>query len=727
MNEANPNEPAEQQASLAAAEELLGRGEWGAAIAALCRPGVPDNAPVCALLAKAYWGRGDERGDRHAARFFARRALDLGGDQPWLAEIAAAPAPPEPTASHAGQRSYYLGGWQDRRQERESPYPFCALSRTAGTATAPKDFDWLTRNIPCQAACPARTNIPEYLTAIFEGDYERAYRINLVENVFPGVLGRVCARPCEPVCRHGWEGLGESVAICFSKRAAADCRADRPVVLDKWFPPSGQRVAVVGGGVAGLSVARELALCGHRVTVYERHRHPGGMMNQGIPEFRLPRSVIDREIDQVRSLGVDIRCGVAVGRDLRLAELLADHDAVVMAAGTLRPNLLDLPGQELRGIRHGLDFLLEVNETGTAEVGRRVAIIGGGFTAMDCARTAQRLGATLVGVEVETEDALVAESTVPMSAERVRVWYRRSMEEMLVTPGEIEELQHEGIPMEFMVAPKAYVGREGRVVGMRFVRTCLGEPGADGRRRPVEVPGSEFEVPVDTVLLATGQFPDTQWIDAELRQELVAPDGWLASGGGCRTAIPKLFVAGDFAQGANSLIQAIGHAKRTARAVDRFLTGQTRLADQVQIEDATDSGRLREMDFVPRQPMPCLPLEQRELTAEVETGYAAELAIDETQRCYRCHYKYEIDPDKCIYCDWCIKVKPRPNCILRVKQLHDDDDGRIVGYEEAKRTQDATLIWINQEDCIRCGACVAACPVDAISVQKVSLASGPCA
>ncbi len=601
-----------------------------------------------------------------------------------------------------------------------SPSPMSALSLLRGEASAPKDLDWLGQNIPCQKACPAGTDIPSYLAAIYDGDYEKAYRINLEDNVFPGVLGRVCARPCEAACRHGWDGLGESVAICFSKRSAADLRKQELVKLESYFPESGKKVAVVGAGVAGLAAARNLALLGHAVTVYEKHHQPGGMMNQGIPEFRLPREVINREIEQIRLQGVEIICGISIGKDLPLSQLLNAFDAVILAAGTLRPNLLNLPGAELPGIRHGLDFLLEANDQRQAEVGQNVVVIGGGFTAMDCARTAARVGAQTVELELETTRQ-GEPSLIKLKGESVKVLYRRSQCEMLITPGELEELEHESIPMHFMVSPVSYIEKNGRVGAMRFIRTELGEPDASGRRRPVEIPGSEFELPADTVLLATGQFPDTSWIDEELQKLLVAPDKWLKSGSSSQTAHPRIFVAGDFATGASSLINAIGHAKRCALAVDNFLMGTERLKEAALIEDATATGRIREMDYVPRQKMPVLGKEARTLAAEVELGFNEELAVDETQRCYLCHYKFEIDPDACIYCDWCIKAKPRPECIVKISSLTYDEQGRIVEYHKAKDTESTREIWINQADCIRCGACVDACPVDAISIQKVSL------
>ncbi|MDP6490911.1 MAG: FAD-dependent oxidoreductase [Kiritimatiellia bacterium] len=608
---------------------------------------------------------------------------------------------------------------------RSLAYPFAALSEHHGSGSAAKDFDWIARNIPCQEACPAHTNIPEYLTAIYSGEYDRAYRLNLESNVFPGVLGRVCARPCEARCRHGWDGLGESVAICHSKRAAADLKGSDPVLLDKWYPDSGKMVAVVGAGVAGLAVARELARCGHAVTVLEKHSVPGGMMNQGIPEFRLPHEVIEREIEQVKLLGVEITCGVEVGKDITLTKLRAANDAVVLAAGTLRPNLLDLPGKELKGIRHGLDFLLEVNAFGSAEIGRHVIVIGGGFTAMDCARTAKRLGAVTLAFGESDAPGAPRGTVLYPPRDHVAVWYRRTHNEMLTTPGELKELGHEHIDMEFLVSPVRYIGENGAVTGVEFVRNELGAPDASGRRRPVPVEGSAFVVEADTVLLATGQFPDGEWIDGDLKADLLDLDRWLRRDADGRTPLKDIFVAGDYAEGASSLINAIGHGKQVARTVDEYLSTEERIRDRVRIVDAGDTGRIREMDAVPLQSMPLCNVEQRDLTAEVETGYDAGLAVDETQRCYRCHYKYEIDSDRCIYCDWCIKAKPRPDCILRVKELKYDDEGRIVDWEEATGTDDTNLIWINQEDCIRCGACLRACPVDAISLQKVDRETVP--
>ncbi len=574
-----------------------------------------------------------------------------------------------------------------------------ALSQAEGYAKHPKDFSWLKKNIPCQAACPAGTDIPAYLAAIARGEFAQAYVINLNDNVFPAVLGRVCSRPCEPVCRHGWEGLGEPVAICFSKRSAADFMQQKPVQLPPLFKTSGKTVAVIGAGVAGLAAARNLALYGHKVKVFEKHGYPGGMLNQGIPEFRLPRPIIDREIEQVRMTGVEIACNVEVGRQISLEELRTNYDAVILAAGTLRPNILSLPGSQLRGIRHGLDFLLETNDTGASGITGQVVVIGGGFTAMDCARTALRL-----------------------KVDSVKVFYRRSRAEMLVTEDELKELDHEGIPINYMVTPIGYSGNaEGGVAAVRFAKTRLGEPDATGRRRPIQISDSEFSVAADTVLLATGQFPDTDWIDTSNQSRLVGPERWLLSGKSQQTSLKNVFIAGDFALGATTLIDAIGHAKECARYVDTFLLGKERLVDVAYIESDQVNSRKMDANRIPRHEIPTIPLGERTLTAEVESGYTKTAAKEEAHRCYLCHFKYEIDNDICIYCDGCLRVKPVENCIVKVSSMIYSDDGQIIGYHRSTSSLDYNLLYIDQNECIRCGACVDVCPVECIPIQKVSL------
>lgn len=577
--------------------------------------------------------------------------------------------------------------------------PHFSLTREAGYANGAKDLDWLDTNIPCQAACPAHTRIPDYLDEINQGNYDEAYLINLVDNVFPAVLGRVCSRPCEDVCRHGRDGLGEPVAICFSKRAAADLGSGKHVVLNPAYPETGKTVAVIGGGPAGLAAARELALYGHKATVFEKYSEAGGMMNQGIPEFRLPRDTIRKEIEQIEMLGVEIRCNQNIGTDITVDELLASNDAVIIAAGTLDPNIVDIPGKDLDGIQHGLEFLLEANEKGTAEIGKRAIVIGGGFTAMDCARTALRLNSD------------------------VAIYYRRSKEEMSVPADELAEVQHENIPLEIMAGPIAYLGRaDTGIEKMRFVRNELGEPDDSGRRRPVPIADSEFEVEVDTVLLATGQWQDTSWLGPDVSKYVLDKDGWIKGGQPVRTDHASLFLAGDYSIGASTLIEAIGHAKICAREVDEFLMGEHRVMDVARIEGSLETGRTHDLDAIPRQANPTLPLDERSFNAEVEQGYDHGRATVETSRCYLCHFKFEIDNDICIYCEKCLEVKPQEKCIVRIDDLSYDDEGRITGYVDASDPTPHVypLLYINQDECIRCGECEKVCPVECISIQKVT-------
>jgi len=557
--------------------------------------------------------------------------------------------------------------------------PEYALSVEEGEGTQAKDFDWVSKNIPCRTACPAGTDIPGYLEAIYRDDPETAYRINLRDNVFPAVLGRTCTRPCEPACRHGWEGLGEPVAICFAKRSADDFRVRRdPIILDKLFPPTRKRVVIVGAGTAGLTVARELALWGHSVTVYERHCEAGGLMVQGIPEFRLPREVVRREVEQVLALGIDLHCGEEVDA-ARLQDLGAEADAVVLAAGTHVPRRPDCPGVELPRVLHGLEYLKAVHDGNPPPVGRRVVVIGGGFTAVDCARMARRMG-----------------------AEDVEMIYRRSPDELYIGAHELNQFAVEGVRARFQALPVEVLSDDsGALRAVRFVETEL-VPDASGRARPEPKPGTEFEVPADTVLLGTGQEASSWWRE-----------------------IDGLFVAGDAQTGPGSLIDAIGHAKAVARDVDRALMGADRFEEVVTVKNADTTGRTREMDELPRLLMPEIPADRRDQTAEVETGLSAEDAKTEASRCYLCHYKFEIDNELCIYCDRCLKVTPVEGCIVKVSDLIYDAADRITGYVASTSTRNYNRLHLDQNACIRCGACVEVCPVECITLQKVTQETRP--
>jgi len=579
-----------------------------------------------------------------------------------------------------------------------------ALTRPEGVTSHARDIAWVEANIPCQVACPAGTDIPGYIEAINSGKLDEAYSINFRDNVFPGVLGRVCSRPCESACRHGRPGLGQSVAICALKRSSADLGGVL-TIRPKIKAPTGYSVAVVGAGVAGLAAARDLALEGHKVIVFEKHRRPGGMMVQGIPSFRLPRDVVQHEINQVLSLGIELKCGVSIGDDESLDVLVDSHDAVVLAAGTLSGNRLNIPGGNLSGVEHGLEFLMMVNEQGRQRVGTNVVVIGGGYTAMDCARTATRLGADTA------------------------VYYRRGPQDMVVLSGEVQELLNENGSMNYFMAPSKFRGEQ----SIRQVTLAKTSIHMEGGKPFIHIDSdSATDIDVDSVILATGQTADTDWISGCVRESILNEQGDVLVAQGALTPNPKVFVAGDFATGATTLIDAIAHGRKTASLVTRFLTGGEISSKKVQIEkkrygvdfEGGQFFRTQEMNVIPICPVPTLDLSDRQGSKEVELGYDYGTSKEAAKRCYLCHYKFEIDNRLCVLCDECIKVKPTEGCILPVSHLEVDDGGTVITYKHLQKGQSDSLyynqLWIDQDKCIRCGQCEAVCPVGAISIQKVS-------
>lgn len=576
------------------------------------------------------------------------------------------------------------------------------LSVRHGLAKTVKDFHWLERSVPCQHACPARTDVPGYLEAIATGDFDRAYRLNLRDNVLPATLGRICTRPCEQACRHGYQGLGDPVAICFSKRSAADFQTSKqPHVLPAIYPDSGKKVAVIGSGPSGLAAARDLCLLGHAVTVYEQYHLPGGMLTQNIPPFRLPREIVTREIEQIEKQGVAIHCGLKIGRDIPFKKLIESNDALIIAGGCSRPNTPNIQGLKAGGVLHGSDFLRALLEGEEHLVGGRVIVIGGGFTAVDCARGAVRCG-----------------------AETVTICYRRQREDMTLTPGEFAALVEEGIGVEFLVSPRAVRVDHGRIQGVEFVRNEASPTRTGQRTRVATLEHSEFLVPADTLLLATGQSPSWEWIEGEQS---------LSGGGGRRqidpqqlprTPNPKLFIAGDQGSGSSSVIEAVASGRQCARAVDSYLMGRGRIHVAVSVTAGRRISREEADNDIPRQQMPVLAIDQRSFPGEVERGFTEESALREARRCYFCHYKYEIDSSRCIYCDLCCEVKPLEDCILKVRALQQDDKRRIIGYvppDDSFDPENQFEYRINPAVCIRCNRCLEVCPVDCIRVDTVSL------
>ena len=573
-------------------------------------------------------------------------------------------------------------------------------------STDPRDVGWVRENIPCQTACPADTNVPAYIQMILENRYGRSYELNRIANVLPGTLGRICSRPCEDACRHGWPGNGAPVNICHLKRAAADHKSSGHRITENLFTPSGKRIAIVGAGSAGIAAAHDLSMLGHDVTIFEAEEVAGGMLYYGIPEFRLPRDVLSVEVRNALRLGVELKAGVSVGtgaNDVRLSKLLEDYDAVLLATGCMAAIRLPLRGagdddpdpvRQIPNAEYGLDFLVELHRGEQKSVGKRVAVVGAGFTALDCARVSLRLGAEDVTIHIRT-----TEEYIP------------------VTKEEILEAKREGTKILGLRTPVGLITDEGgRLTGVQFAQNRLGGWRAGGRRQAIPIEGSEFVEPCDTLLVAIGQKTVNDYLD--LPVEL---DRWgnVKVDDHAMTSVEGLFAAGDFVIGASTVVEAVGLGRKTALEMDTWLMGRERRKLVVKIESVEEPRRERAWDFIPPQHIPMEPMRSRfdTLTLEAEKGYDQDLAVEEAKRCYLCHHKYEIDPDNCIYCRACIEVAPR-NCIKLVSGIDIKDDGTYGALEETAEWDRVGAIWIDNNECIRCGACYMVCPTRCISITK---------
>ncbi len=577
---------------------------------------------------------------------------------------------------------------------------------TVRFSTDPRDIGWVKENVPCQSACPAETNIPAYIRMIVEGRYGRSYELNRMANVLPGVLGRICSRPCESVCRHGWPGNGEPVNICHLKRSAADLKADSHRISEDLYTPTGKQVAIVGAGPAGMAAAHDLSILGHAVTIFDREERAGGMLRYGIPEFRLPREILDIEVHNTTRLGVTLKTGVVIGQqtgETSLASLRDSYDAVLMSTGCMKSIQLPLRNTEqdmvldIPNAEYGLDFLLDLHRGMKKTVGKRVAVIGAGFTALDCARVALRLGAKEVTIHLRT-----TEKYIP------------------VMPEEILEAKREGITIKGLRSPVELITDEqGRGTAVRFMQNRLGGWRANGRRQAIPIEGSEFDEPYDTLLIAIGQNTLNDYIDTPVDLDrwggVVLNDQGMTSAAG-------LFAAGDFVKGASTVIEAIGHGREIATKLDAWLMGRTRRRKVVKIESVSEPLRERSYDFIPKQKNPTEPLANRlkTLAVEVETGMGQDLALEEAKRCYLCYLNYEIDVDNCIYCRACIEVAPR-DCIKLVSGVEIKADGTYGELQESAQWNQVGAIWIDNSECIRCGACYKVCPTGCISITRKEL------
>jgi len=595
------------------------------------------------------------------------------------------------------------------------------------TAPPVPDARWLWDNEPCRAACPVHTDAGAYVVAIAEGRFRDAYRTARQPNPFASICGRVCAAPCEAACRRGT--VDAPVAIRALKRfvterfgvesfagSATWHEAHGPVP-----PAAGPSVGIIGGGPAGLSAAYELRLAGHPVTVYEAAGRLGGMMVLGIPEYRLSRELISREVDAVIELGIDVELDFKVGRDATFAELLDRHEALFVAVGTGRARDLDLPGRELDGVLRAVEYLLNVNQGFRVGVGERLVVVGGGNVAFDAARTALRASARGEGAPDAVDESPtagdearlamattldVARAAVRAGAVDVTVIALESPDEIPADPEEIDEAGREGITIVYRKGPHRFVGDDdGRLVGLETIDVATVFD-AEGRFSPTFIEGSETVVACDTVILAVGQSADLDLLgDTEIERN---------RGGGLqvdpvtlRTSHPKVWAGGDVARGPRNLIDAVADGQRAATAIHAALDDAEPPMRGVRIELTVRPGYRRlstGYDTLERVPVPSVPSDRRVGFGEVETGFDKQDAWTESLRCLRCFDNIMLDPGLCILCGLCVDVCPT-NCITIARADHLE-----LG------TEAQSVLLLDEDRCIRCGLCVNRCPPAALSM-----------
>lgn len=575
---------------------------------------------------------------------------------------------------------------------------------------------------PCQLNCPAKTDCQGYVGLIANGEYDAAIKLIKNKIPLPASIGRVCPHPCEKACRR--KNVEEPINIAQLKAFAADMDLKSESYLPEKQPATGKKVAVIGGGPAGLTAAFYLTIMGHSVTVYDMMDKMGGMLRYGIPQYRLPKEVLDKEISIIEKSGVKLVNNVKLGKDFTIESLKAENDAVIVAVGAWKSSSMRTPGEDLEGVYGGIDFLRAVIQKNPPEIGEKVAICGGGNTAMDACRTAVRLG-----------------------AKEVYVVYRRTRNEMPADKLEIDEAEEEGVIYKFLTNPLSFNGENGKVKSITLQIMELGEPDASGRRRPVPVEGKTEEIAVDSVILAIGQklvTEDVSELELNNRGNIVADDDFFT------TSIDGVFAIGDATnRGASIAIEAIGEADRCAKAVDAYLNGQaldTRVPYISKRNESTIdySDRKKESRISPK----VLPADVRNKSFdEVSLGFTEEEAKAEASRCLECgcreYFKckllnaarrYDIDPDrfagempqkytrdensfierntaKCILCGLCVR-----SC----REVMDIHAIGLMGRGFKTEVSPAFALPLDQTKCNNCGLCVQLCPTGALT-EKANL------
>lgn len=579
--------------------------------------------------------------------------------------------------------------------------------------TDTKDPEYFHKVVDCQYACPAHTPVPEYIRLIAAGRYTDAYMINWESNVFPGVLGRTCDRPCEPACRRGRVDE-EPVAICRLKRVAADNKdsiADRlPQIPAK---KNGKRVALIGGGPASLTVARDLAPLGYTIDLYDDQPLGGGFMRSQIPSFRLPESVLNEEVDYILDMGINAQFKTYVDS---LKDILnKQYDAVFVGTGAPRGRDLEIPGRKEgdANIHLGIDWLASVAFEHTDVIGKKVIVLGGGNTAMDCCRTSLRLGAT-----------------------DVKVIVRSPKVDMKASPWEIEDAEREGIPMFENHVPLEYVVEDGKLVGMKFDRVRA-EYDENGRRSLISLGEDPVLVECDDVCIAVGQDNAFPWIERDVGLEFGKWDMPVVDPITFQSTNPKVFFGGDAAFGPENVITAVAHGHQAALSIDLFLSGKELVADRpapgtnlisqkMGIHEWSYDSLVADDD---RQVVPHaeLGVSLKDRKLEVELGFDADTGYKEAERCLNCDVQTVFTEQKCIECDACVDVCPT-DCLTFT--FNEDQETALRGKLSAPASNLAQALYVSdglptnrimvkdENVCLHCGLCAERCPTAAWDMQK---------
>ncbi|MDD5543560.1 MAG: FAD-dependent oxidoreductase [Acidobacteriia bacterium] len=628
------------------------------------------------------------------------------------------------------------------------------------TRTKLVDLDWLESNFPCMQACPVHTEAGRYVALIAQGRYEEAYRYARQPNPLASICGRVCGHPCETACRRGQFDAPISIRALkrfLTERHGPESRHPVEVYPDRPTIKHTEKVAVIGSGPAGLAAAHDLALLGYPVTLFESAPLPGGMLQLGIPEYRLPRDVLRAQIREILDLGIKLRLNSRLGRDFTLEHLRArGYKAFLLAIGLHRSRDLNIPGHDLDGVVKGVDFLLNVNLGYRLSIGKKVVVIGGGNVAIDVARSAlrtQQKQALENFLTPETIERLspseqqtvmnelmdVSRAALRMGAHEVHLVCLESREEMPAFEDEIEEGQREGLHLHPSRGPSVFLGRQGSVTGLQTVR-CTSVFDAQHRFNPTFEPGSESIIPCDTAILAIGQAADLSFLKPEDGIEATRQGTIKINSDTLMSTADGVFAAGDIAFGPRLIINAVADGKKAAENIDRYLRGDAWKPRErfVQITVLDHHQMAGEYDEFSRLAVPVLPVDRRTGVVEVETGFTEEDAQREASRCLQCWINTifdgnETDGTECILCGGCVDVCPE-NCLQLVplSQLHFSDETKkqLNDHAEFHENQlqhleagdlpatEGSVMIKDETICIRCGLCAERCPAHTITMES---------